>query len=314
MVQSAAFTIILNILAGIAVVLASVALVYITTLLFDKYASLCHGDAYVLTPEELTERQNASDLTKRAGLAGILQEERVRIFRHFFTQRALPYLPGEDDDNHNSNKTENENVDSDLEAQKSPPDETISSAAPSASGESNDENDQELEDLCMMEHHEATCPICLSEYGTCREAEFVAVALCPEVFSRFCLAVEGDKVITGSSCSHKFHLECGMQWLEKGNDHCAYCRKDMMKPEEMTQAAREELGDARVDKITHINAMAEKRLEEYQAALAAGADNTEVSRQFALGTMPGDHQRILEEGGAADSERNDNETTQVTNV
>ena len=59
-------------------------------------------------------------------------------------------------------------------------------------------------------------------------------------------------------------------------------------------AAREELGEARVRKITYINEMAAKRLAEYEAALAAGADNTEVSRQFATGTMPGDQQRALD--------------------
>ena len=89
-----------------------------------------------------------------------------------------------------------------------------------------------------------------------------------------------------------------MQWLEK-NDHCAYCRKDMMSPEEMVQAAKEELGEARVKKITHINQMAAQRLAEYEAALASGADNTEVSRQFATGTMPGDQQRVLDEASGS---------------
>jgi hypothetical protein len=94
-----------------------------------------------------------------------------------------------------------------------------------------------------------------------------------------------------------------MQWLEQGNDHCAYCRKDMMTPKEMVQVARIELGHARVEKITHINEMAAQRLEEYQAALAAGADNTEVSRQFASGTMPGDQGRRW---SGSNSDNNDN--------
>jgi hypothetical protein len=83
-----------------------------------------------------------------------------------------------------------------------------------------------------------------------------------------------------------------MQWIEKGNDDCAYCRKHMMTSEEFVKAAREVLGDARVDKITHVNEMAARRLAEYHAALAAGADNTEVSRQFASGTMLGDLRRV----------------------
>jgi hypothetical protein len=96
-----------------------------------------------------------------------------------------------------------------------------------------------------------------------------------------------------------------MQWLEQGNDHCAYCRKDMMTPAEMVQAAREKLGHARVDKITHINEMAAQRLEEYQAALAAGADNNRVNQQFASGTMPGDQGRLWS-GNSVDDDDDDN--------
>jgi hypothetical protein len=118
-------------------------------------------------------------------------------------------------------------------------------------------------------------------------------------------------MITGSSCSHRFHLECCMQWLEQGNDHCAYCRKDMMTPEEMVQVAREELGNARVDKITRINAMAAERLEEYQAALAAGADNTRVSRQFASGTMPGDQGRLLSGNSTDNNVHDEAHTNQI---
>lgn len=94
-----------------------------------------------------------------------------------------------------------------------------------------------------------------------------------------------------------------MQWLEK-NDHCAYCRNDMMTPTEMANAAKEELGEARVKKITRINEMASRRLAEYEAALAAGADNTEVSRQFATGTMPGDQQQVLDEASESLETRN----------
>lgn len=91
-----------------------------------------------------------------------------------------------------------------------------------------------------------------------------------------------------------------MQWLEKGNDHCAYCRKDMMTPEQLLETAKEELGTARVKKIAHINQTAAQRLAEYEAALAAGADTSEVSRQLASGTLPGDQQRMLGEINVSD--------------
>ena len=94
--------------------------------------------------------------------------------------------------------------------------------------------------------------------------------------------MDGDLSITGTSCDHQFHLECALQWMEKGNDHCAYCRKDMIQPHELLSAAREALGDERVDKIVTINEMAAQRLAAYEAALAAeGSNHTEVSPQFA---------------------------------
>ena len=69
--------------------------------------------------------------------------------------------------------------------------------------------------------------------------------------------------------------------MEKGNDHCAYCRKDMIKPQELLLAAREELGDARVDKIVKINELAAQRIAAYEASMALDANNTDISRQLA---------------------------------
>ncbi len=54
----------------------------------------------------------------------------------------------------------------------------------------------------------------------------------------------------------------------------------MITPEEVIKAAREELGDARVSKIIYVNEMASGRL--------ADCNNTDLSRQFTSGTMPGD--------------------------
>lgn len=59
--------------------------------------------------------------------------------------------------------------------------------------------------------------------------------------------------MTGTSCSHLFHYDCMMKWLEKGHDHCAYCRKDMLSSKEYVEAAREAVGEARVDRLLRIN-------------------------------------------------------------
>jgi hypothetical protein len=47
----------------------------------------------------------------------------------------------------------------------------------------------------------------------------------------------------------------------------------MLQPEEFLQAAREELGDERVNTILHINKMAALRLAEYETAMASGDDD-----------------------------------------
>jgi hypothetical protein len=59
--------------------------------------------------------------------------------------------------------------------------------------------------------------------------------------------------MTGTSCSHLFHYDCMMKWLEKDHDHCAYCRKDMLSSKEYVKAAREAVGDALVDRLLMIN-------------------------------------------------------------
>jgi type II secretory pathway pseudopilin PulG len=75
---------------------------------------------------------------------------------------------------------------------------------------------------------------------------------------------DGEKVMTGTKCIHMFHYECCMQWVEKGNDHCPYCREDMMTAEELVEAAREELGEARIEKMIRINQDAARRLAAMQ--------------------------------------------------
>jgi hypothetical protein len=75
-----------------------------------------------------------------------------------------------------------------------------------------------LLDETDLEH---TCAICLREY------------------------TYGDTVVSGTGCSHLFHYECVMPWLEK-HDHCPYCRNEMMTAVQMRSAALQVLGEARV--------------------------------------------------------------------
>lgn len=65
-----------------------------------------------------------------------------------------------------------------------------------------------------------------------------------------CLApfVNGTQVMTGTRCAHVYHQTCCMSWLQN-NDHCPYCRKEMMTPLEFRQAALIKLGERRLEKM-----------------------------------------------------------------
>jgi hypothetical protein len=44
--------------------------------------------------------------------------------------------------------------------------------------------------------------------------------------------------LSGTKCNHEFHHACLLQWVEKDNDHCPYCREDLISDGEFVRAAR----------------------------------------------------------------------------
>mmetsp|Transcript_4252 Transcript_4252/g.5603 ORF Transcript_4252/g.5603 Transcript_4252/m.5603 type:complete len:533 (-) Transcript_4252:185-1783(-) len=70
--------------------------------------------------------------------------------------------------------------------------------------------------------HERVCCICLNDYE------------------------QGDELMTGTSCNHKLHFSCCMEWMKK-QDHCPYCRQEMLTPLEMREQAITTLGQKRVE-------------------------------------------------------------------
>ena len=66
---------------------------------------------------------------------------------------------------------------------------------------------------------------------------------------------DDEEILTGSNCSHMFHKQCAMVWLtnfKKPKDHCPYCRKEMVTPEQMKTAAMDVLGEERVRELTEV--------------------------------------------------------------
>jgi hypothetical protein len=51
-------------------------------------------------------------------------------------------------------------------------------------------------------------------------------------------AAPGEEMMKGRVCSHHFHRNCGMKWLE-ASDRCPQCRALLVTPEEFKEAARE---------------------------------------------------------------------------
>lgn len=60
----------------------------------------------------------------------------------------------------------------------------------------------------------------------------------------------GDRILSGTSCSHFFHSGCIMEWMAKGHDHCPFCREPMLSPQDMRQGAVESLGRKRVEELS----------------------------------------------------------------
>ena len=118
-------------------------------------------------------------------------------------------------------------------------DDEISDDAPEAE-EEEPVVEEELDDA----DHERICCVCLNEYDS------------------------GERVMTGTGCEHMFHYDCSLQWL-KNHDHCPYCRKEMITPQEMRTAAEKALGEERV---TQLSAWASER-RHYM-----GGDEGEIDR------------------------------------
>ena len=68
-----------------------------------------------------------------------------------------------------------------------------------------------------------------------------------------CLPIEdGDKLLHGIHCQHLYHHACIMQWMEKNQDHCPYCRVEMVTPVEMRRAAMHVLDKKRLDELSWV--------------------------------------------------------------
>lgn len=67
--------------------------------------------------------------------------------------------------------------------------------------------------------------------------------------------VEGDDLVTGKHCGHKFHRRCLLEWLGEGNhDECPLCREPIMTPSEFRDSASKNIRAKRLQRIATISA------------------------------------------------------------
>jgi hypothetical protein len=148
--------------SGCAIILGLLLFVYLIATALDRL--MCFTSENTLTSEELEERRVASNLTREAGLAGMLSSERSRVFRAFFEKSSFPYQkPSEDDDD--DIEAQKKKEDSEMELKDSS--EMASKGVKEAKAQE-DESESSVENEAEGgENSEGgVCAICLVEYGT----------------------------------------------------------------------------------------------------------------------------------------------------
>lgn len=165
--------------AGSAGVVGLGFLVYAIAYAADRVPCLQNG---VLTAEEVESRRNASTLTIKAGLAGLLKDERDKVYRTFFERQAFPYEKAPKKDETFTEKIKDGEGTIDLEAQTE-----AKTEEPDVAGELDDAMEQSAtvkEDVLdekkahddpldtmqaagtgYEDLNEPSCSICLNVYG-----------------------------------------------------------------------------------------------------------------------------------------------------
>ena len=125
--------------AGVAVILGMLLVVYTVYIVGKRRSSL--------TAEEMEQQRIASTVMRDAGLAGLLKEERVKIYRAFVEARSFPYSKPD------ATETTPDDPETTPDDPETPQEDISGKDAKACNCETEDDSDA------------PTCSICLNEYG-----------------------------------------------------------------------------------------------------------------------------------------------------
>lgn len=213
-----AISIVIYFLIGVFVLSGLVLLVYVLTLLFDKFLP-CMPE---VDPAIFRSRTIQGSLVARdAGLLGLTREERRSILDKIFVGK--PYTK----ELARSVEEARLQLNSEASTKVSPDDSKISTNTKDSNGTVVPEGSDDVGDVEAPTADTTTsCLICLNSY-------------------------DGEEVLIGDTCYHMFHKSCLLEWLEK-KDICPCCRTPLLTSAQMKAAASEVLSHERLLELSNM--------------------------------------------------------------
>lgn len=228
-------------LSGLAIVVALAVLIYSALAVFNKYWCCCDClDLQNVAEEDEEEGDVAEEVHDtgpsaeafgpvafKARLWGLTTSERRAILEEVFAKKTTIYETLGKERSRRSNITAKESgVDTKSTCTSDLSNKEELSRLGSESDEMDDNNNVEIDVDSFVLDQRNTCAICLGDYE------------------------QGERVLQGIFCNHQYHFNCIMKWMQKCNDHCPYCRAEMMKPQLLRCAAKKLLSKARLEELS----------------------------------------------------------------
>jgi len=221
----------------ITIVACVVLLTHRLDMIVEKFCCCFHSAT--LPPDEFDQ----GPVARKAGLWSLRQSERMLILKHIFEKTTFAYKIEErcrmHDAVHENKATDTCTVDTqEMEEDIQEFTQGVGSETGEDQQPSVPVNIDDME-AGIIERHTDPSPTDDTASSTSDDDQEQVCCICLAECEKGC------QLMMGTRCNHFFHSDCCMEWLQK-HDHCPYCRKEMMSPSEMREAAIQVLGPDRV--------------------------------------------------------------------